>query len=123
MTTNQDRAAQKIREGLAHAWASGPIFDTREFPAAAAQAIADAQPPILMADPPAPVVGEESGIADWYITSWSLSVYPEPNPDAGMVIVENRTSMKRPHILHPINARELGHALIAAADYAEQEKS
>lgn len=78
------------------------------------------QPSSLAPDLPAPEVGEESGIADWHVGSWEISVYPDPNPDAGMVIIEDRIHATRPCIAHPIAARELGQALIAASDYAEK---
>ena len=52
MTTNIERATEVVRDGLAQARNAGPIFDTRKFPDAAVQALADAG--LLMPDLPKP---------------------------------------------------------------------
>lgn len=88
MTTNQKRATKIIREALAHAWNSGPIFNTREFPEAAAQALADAQPPILMPDLPEPD-GAGTYVGTWFRADGTAWLPEHVEDDVASVIDTN----------------------------------
>lgn len=116
MTTNTDRAADLIADATIPLGTSVARGIDRAI--LAAQTLADAG--LLMPDLPGPYVGEESGIADWYATGWEISFYPAPNTHE--IVIENRNRLGKPYRIHPTNAKEFAYALLAAANYAEQEQ-